>query len=103
MSQENMELALESYDAFNRRDWDAFLALFDDAVEIESRLAAIEGGYHGHAGLRRWWDDFLGTFPEYTLEIEELRDLGEVTLGHNRGWGHGADSATPLVDPSGSR
>jgi hypothetical protein len=24
MSQENVELMLESYDAFNRRDWDAF-------------------------------------------------------------------------------
>jgi hypothetical protein len=28
---------------------------------------------------------------------------GDVTLGHMRGWGHGADSATPLVDPFGFR
>ena len=27
MSQENVDLALDMYDAFNRRDWDAFLAL----------------------------------------------------------------------------
>lgn len=100
MSQQNVDLVLESYDAFNRRDWDAFVALMDDEVEIESRLVAIEGGYHGHEGLRRWWDDFLGAFPDYTLDIEELRDLGDVTLGHIRGWGHAADSATPLVDPS---
>ena len=100
MSQENVDLMLASYDAFNRRDWDAFVALMDDEVEIESRLVAVEGGYHGHEGLRRWWDDFLGTFPDYTLEIEELRDLGDVTLGHIRGWGHGSGSATPLVDPS---
>jgi hypothetical protein len=58
------------------------VALMDDEVEIESRLVAVEGGYHGHEGLRRWWYDFLGTFPGYTLEIEELRDLGDVTLGH---------------------
>ena len=100
MSQQNVELALESYDAFNRRDWDALLALVDHEVEIESRLVAVEGGYHGHEGLRRWWNDFLGAFPDYTRDIEELRDLGEVTLGHIRGWGHAADSATPLVDPS---
>jgi ketosteroid isomerase-like protein len=100
MSQENVDLMLESYDAFNRRDWDAFLALMDDEVEIESRLVAMEGGYHGHDGLRRWWDNFLGAFPDYTLEIEEVRDLGDVTLGHIRGWGHAAGSATPLVDPS---
>jgi SnoaL-like domain len=88
MSQEAVDLVLESYDAFNRRDWDAFVALMDDEVEIESRLVAIEGGYHGHDGLRCWWDDFLGAFPDYTLHIEELRDLGDVTLGHIRGWGH---------------
>ena len=90
MSQENVNLMRESYQAFNRRDWDTFLALVDEEVEIESRLVAMEGAYHGHEGLRRWWDDFLGAFPDYTIEIEEMRD---------RGWGHAADSATPLVDP----
>ncbi len=59
----------------------------------------MEGGYHGHEGLRRWWEDFLGAFPDYTCEVEELRDLGDVTLGHIRGWGHAAASDTPLVDP----
>jgi ketosteroid isomerase-like protein len=100
MSQENVELMVEFFDAFNRRDWDAFVGLMDDEVETESRLVAIEGGYHGHEGLRRWWDDLLGAFPDYTVDIEELRDLGDVTLGHLRGWGHAADSATPVVDPS---
>jgi len=93
MSQENVELARRAYDAFNRRDWDAFLALMDREVEVESRLVAMEGGYHGHEGLRRWWTDFLGAFPDYRVEAEDLRDLGEVTLVHTRGWGHsdGAD------------
>jgi hypothetical protein len=99
MSQENVELAHQAYDAFNRRDWDALLALMDDEIEVESRLVAMEGGYRGHAGLRRWWDDFLGAFPDYTVEVEELRDLGDVTLGHIRGWGHSAASDAPIVDP----
>ncbi len=99
MSQEKMDRVLELLDAFNRRDLDAFVAPTDDEVEVESRLVAMEGGYHGHEGLRRWWEDFLGAFPDYILEVEGLRDLGDVTLGHMRGWGHGADSATPLVDP----
>ena len=49
-------------------------------------------------GLRRWWESFLGAFRDYNLEVEELRDLGDVTLAHMRGWGHGADSGTLLVD-----
>ena len=44
MSQENVRLMLALYDSFNRRDWDACLALVDEAVEIESRLVAMEGG-----------------------------------------------------------
>ncbi len=86
-------------EAFNTRDWDAFVAMVDEEVEVESRLVAMEGPYRGHDGLRQWWDDFLGAFPDYTIEIAEIRDLGDVTLGHIRGGGHGAGSATPLIDP----
>jgi hypothetical protein len=99
MSQENLELAQAMADAFNERDWDAFSGLAHQEIDVESRLVAMEGAYHGHEGLRRWWDNFLGAFPDYTLETQELRDLGDVTIAHMRGWGHGADSATPLIDP----
>jgi ketosteroid isomerase-like protein len=98
MSAENLELARRAYEAFNRRDLDAFLAVVDDEVEMESRLVAIEGGYHGREGMRRWWNDFLGTFPDYEIEVEELRDLGEVTLSHFKGWGH-SEGGIPLIDP----
>ena len=99
MSEQNVELAHRAYESFNRRDWDAYLELMDDEVDVESRLVAMEGRYHGHEGVRQWWDDFLSAFPDYSAEIEEMRDLGEVTLGHIRGWGRGAASATPVVDP----
>jgi hypothetical protein len=99
VSRENLELALRTYDAFNRRDWDACVALMDPDLEVGSRLTAMEGRYHGYEGLRRWWDHFLGMLPDYRVEVEELRDLGEITLGHIRGWGHGATSGTPVADP----
>ncbi len=98
MSQENVELYHRSVEAFNQRDWDLFVALIDVEVEVESRLVAMEGTYHGHEGLRRWWGAFLGAFPDYAIEIEEVRDLGDMTLAHIRGRGHVAGSATPLID-----
>ena len=97
MSQENVDRALELVDAFNRRDLDAFMALTHVQVNVESRPAAMEAGHHGQ-GLRRGWESFLEAFREYNLEVEELRDLGGVTLAHMRGRGHGADSAAPLID-----
>ena len=45
MSRENVDPMLEFYDAFNRRDWDAFVALADEEIEVESRLAPLEGAY----------------------------------------------------------
>ena len=52
MSLENVELTYRAFDAFNRRDFDALLALMDDDVESVSRLVPMEGRYHGHEGMR---------------------------------------------------
>ena len=43
MSEENLDLTRALADAFNRRDWDAFLALADDGIEVESPLVEMEG------------------------------------------------------------
>ena len=43
--------------------WDAFVALADDGMEVESRLVAMEGGYHGHEGLRSAAGDTAPTAP----------------------------------------
>jgi ketosteroid isomerase-like protein len=98
MSEKNVELGYRLYDAFGRRDLDAFLALMDDDVEAVPILVAIEGGYRGHAGIRRWWENLLDVFPDYTVEIVEVRDLGEFTLGVLRVRAHGRDSDTPFED-----
>jgi ketosteroid isomerase-like protein len=98
MSLENLELAQRAFDAFNRRDLGAFLALMDADVEAGSRLVAMEGGYHGHDGIRRWWQNLLDAIPDYTLETVEARELGDLTLTTLRTRGHGADSDTPIED-----
>jgi ketosteroid isomerase-like protein len=98
MSRENLDLVFDMYDAFERRDLDALLALMHDDVEIEPRLVALEGGYRGHQGVRRWWSDLLGVLPDYGVEIEALDDLGDRTLIRIRGAAHGAASSTPVVE-----
>jgi ketosteroid isomerase-like protein len=100
MSQDNVELVRRAFDAFNARDRDAFLGLMDPEIRIESRLVAVEGGYHGHDGCRRWWDDFLEVFPDYSIKLEETRDLGDATLSRFHARAHGAGSNTPILDPA---
>jgi ketosteroid isomerase-like protein len=96
MSQQNVELAHRAYDALNRRDLDAFLALMADDVEAGPRVVAIEGGYYGHEGIRRWWGQLIDFLPDIVIENVAVRDLGDVTLAAVRWRGHGAGSRTPL-------
>ena len=98
MSQENVELVYRSTDAFNRRDLDSFLALCDADVEYFSHLVELEGGgpYRGHDGMRSWWASLLAISPDFSVAIEEVRDLGDVTVTRLRAQGHGAGSDVPM-------
>jgi SnoaL-like domain len=70
-----------------------FLGLMDADVEL---LAAMEGSYRGHDGVRRWWDDLLNAIPDLTIEVGEVRNLGDVTVTALRFRGRGAESDTPF-------
>lgn len=97
---ENVELTLRACDAFNGRDWEAFAAFMHPDVEVESRLVAMEGGYRGEEGLRNWRDAIIGFLPDYTVQVQEIRDVGgDLVLVHSLGTAHGAASATPVHDP----
>jgi hypothetical protein len=74
--------------AFNRRDLDAFLVSVDEEVERsrgswQSRAAIT--AFRGYAAGGR---TSSALFPDYEIELEEIRDLGDVTLSHFKGWGH---------------
>ena len=90
-----MELTRRAFQAFNDRDLDTVLAGLHDEVEAFPRLAAVEGGYRGHDGVRRWWAQLLGGFPDVHVEILEVRDLGEFIVLALRLRGRGAESDTP--------
>ena len=84
MSRENVDLALLMCELFNRRDLDRFLALMHDEVEIESRLVAMEGAYHGHEGVREFFRVFMDPWERISLVAEEFIESGDlvVALGH---------------------
>jgi ketosteroid isomerase-like protein len=89
-----VDLTHRGFDAFNRRDLDAFLALLDDDVEAAPALASIEGNYHGHAGIRRWWESLFEGLPDFSIEAVEVRDIDDLTLAVLRNHAHGAASGT---------
>src|SRR5262245_41751799 len=98
MSRENVKLLQSAYDAFNRRDPSAFLALCDPDVEYFTLLMQVEGGdpYHGHEGVRRWWARLLAISPDFTVDVDDVRGTGDLTIAKVRTHGHGVGSDAPM-------
>jgi ketosteroid isomerase-like protein len=74
-------LAEAAYDALNRRDLEAFLALVTDDVEFTSLIAEAEGtSFHGHEGVRTWWDTVPGSFEDVRWELLSFDASGDRGL-----------------------
>jgi ketosteroid isomerase-like protein len=98
MSQENVEQQYRAADAFSRHDLDALLAICDPDIEVVSRHLELDGSGHlrGYAAVRRWWETLLCVYPDCTTEIEEIRDLGDMTIASQRFRGHGIESGVQM-------
>jgi ketosteroid isomerase-like protein len=88
MSEANIQVVQQAFDALNRRDVDGFLAGTEpDVVQDWSRaLGPQRGIYRGHDEVARflhsWWD----AFDESVLVVDELIGAGDqvVAVFHGR-------------------
>jgi ketosteroid isomerase-like protein len=80
MSEENVEVALQGIEAFNRRDVDAFVALVSPDVEWEDAVFWSEHAriYTGEAELREWFNQVvLEPWESVHFEVEEIAEAGD--------------------------
>jgi|SRR5215216_6375986 len=104
MSQENVEAFTRALDAYNRRDVDAFLEIFDPMVETHPLNLAMftqeATVYRGHSGIREFIRDVDEVLPEMQVEPLEIRDLGARIIArgrlHARGRASGAEIESPI-------
>src|ERR687885_235148 len=93
MSQGNQELARRAYQAFSRGDFEAFAALLDPDIEFESLLLEIEAGsYRGLEGAREYFESVREVFPDWSVEITQLRDFGDKVVIESRSLATGQGS-----------
>jgi ketosteroid isomerase-like protein len=101
MSQENVELAREAIDRFNRGDDDATLdALYDPNAVWHSRTDEPDTGiYQGRESIRELWRMWRGMFEDFRAEVEEYIDAGDHVI--SPGWlcGRGRDSGVEVREP----
>ena len=88
--------------AFNAGDPAALIAICDSDVEIDSRIARAGGRpFQGHDGVREWFEEIGETFDYFVVEIDELREAGDLALvlgrARWRGHGSGVETDEPLV------
>jgi ketosteroid isomerase-like protein len=84
MSQANVELTLLALDAWNRRDVEATVALWDPHGVWYPAIEGIAEGrssYRGHAGVRQYFKDLADYSEKSRAEFPEVHDLGERVLG----------------------
>jgi ketosteroid isomerase-like protein len=99
--------------AYNRRDPDAWIEHWNRNCEWHPFLTArVEGdpGYHGHNGMRAWFEDTDEMFSDMHVSYDEIREikgrllvLGRMTAT-GRGTGAKVDSeAAWVVEPKGEK
>jgi uncharacterized protein len=83
MSQENVELAREGFELWQRGDAQAFLELVDPDVEWDLSAypaPGVEPRGSGVEGLVRMFAAYIGGWNEYRLEAKEFIDGGENVI-----------------------
>jgi ketosteroid isomerase-like protein len=100
MSRETVDLAQRFFAALDQRDETALLELVHPDVEFTSLIQEVEGRFCGHEGFRIYVRDLFATFPDWRVDVDEIRDLGDnaVVKVHVRASGVGSGVPSDLTD-----
>jgi len=79
VSQENVEVVREAWKAYADRGLDAMVEFWDPAINWRAAEGAIDdvGELHGPVAVRRYIQDWIDTFDDNSVAVEELRDVGD--------------------------
>jgi ketosteroid isomerase-like protein len=91
MSQENVEIARQSLDAYSRRDIEAMRALNHPDMELDwSASHGFQAGvYRGFDAALRFYDGYFEVFDEIVIEPDRFIEAGDSVVvpnvAHQRG------------------
>ena len=83
MSREDMEIVRAQFEATNRRDWAAVMAVYDEDVVLFVHASAgpDAGTFTGREALGAWFGDWFRSFGKhYRFDVEQARSIGDRVL-----------------------
>jgi ketosteroid isomerase-like protein len=100
MSQENVDVVRRMYEAFHSGDAETSLGEFDPDVVVDHSVRPDGGIGRGREFLATSIGAWVGTFEDWSEEIDEIRDLDDhgvlvLLTQRGRGKGSGVEVATP--------
>ncbi len=100
MSQENppLETIRAGFDAFNRGDYEAWIAFYDEDVEfLDLAETPDTAAFRGHAGARAWLAKLQEAWGEgFQFEPKRITEGDGVVVVDTRAKGVGVGSSVPI-------
>jgi ketosteroid isomerase-like protein len=97
VSEENVEIIREGYEAFSRDGVEAILEFLDPEVEVTPFEEAPGGrSYRGHDGFRQYLSDTREIWGQFGWEATDLIDLGDSVVVRTRFHAEGRGSGVPV-------
>lgn len=89
-SNNNKQIALKWFEAFNEHDLEKLLSLYDDQAQhfspkLKIRQPETKGLIIGKTALRNWWQDAFDRLPSLQYEVKKLTaDDEQVFMEYTR-------------------
>ena len=100
MGAREIDIGRRAMEAIAAHDIEGFLEFVHPEVTFQSLILEAEATtYHGHAGVRRWWDDVREVFPDWHVSWGDMTSHGDRFLVRIRVRGQGAASGVAVEQP----
>jgi ketosteroid isomerase-like protein len=97
MSEENVELIRRGHEAFRDSGEEAIFDFLDADIELTPVAELLDSEtYHGHEGVRRYFQTMREAFGDFGWEPQEFVDLGDHVLVATRFFAEGRGSGVPV-------
>jgi ketosteroid isomerase-like protein len=94
----NADRTRRGFEHWNARRFESLLEYFHEDAVWDMKPFGIPDMdvFHGHDGLRRFFDQWLQAFPDSTVEVDDVEEQGDWTLSAVLQRVSGGASGTPV-------